>query len=261
MWDLKEQRKEHAVGGGECKHRDVRQESEEVKRPGRPSIAGISLSVSICAFLVSFAALYLSRQDAYNAIRAKREQADYLSYRLGIDLGAYRAAGQAKNVPSPAPTVARNRNRLRNTVQARADKLGLGIEIPNPLPLDTISTDALIYQADMCVRDYHGNRSVDHYMLGLYLGQAIGYLSPWAGTAGVQATGANNPLVGRAVPRETSAELDKLTGQINKQLEALGFQHRVQLHEKSGAALFDRLNELDRDIVGTYDPREQRWRR
>jgi hypothetical protein len=226
-----------------------------------PLIATIALSVSICALLVSLAALYLSRQDIRNAIRAEREQADYLSYRLGVDLGEYRAAGGVEKVPSPAPNIVANRRRVRSTVQARIDKLGLGIEVPNPLPFDTTHTDVLIYQAHICIRDYHGQRSVDHFVLGVNVGQAIGYLLPWSGSVEAKATGTGSPSASVAVPREVSAELAKLAAPINVQLEALGFKRRLHLSEESGATLYNRLNELDRGIIGIYDPREQRWHR
>ncbi len=257
----------HAGSGEENERMSVRgrragrDAKQEPQGAGLPRVYWLGLLISALALAVLSGTLAFTLYEAREATRAKWEEADYLSYRLGVDLGLYKVGCPDKDVPSPALPVAHPDYWLRNTVQARAETLGLDLEIPDPLPLDRKLMHRLIMQAHMLVRDSGGQRAVDHYVLGVNIGQAQGYLAPSIRPAEVEAREASDPPVDLPVPQEHSKALAALITHINEQLGKLGFQHRVELDQQSAVTSYDRLNDLDRTIIGDYDPRDRRWLR
>ena len=255
MGPERSEEKEHVVGTGKRRRRDERQEQDRTKRPGRDwrlVISGLAGLISLASLAVSIAALSLTRRDVWNANRARRERAEYLSYRLGVDLGIYTGASQYEGMPSLAFRVTLARDSFRTSLRAIGGDLGLAIEIPESL--NTASARAEVLRIKMRIRDTCGQRSVESYALGADLGQAIGMLLPWKVDA---EAGHSSPTM----PGATFDQVAELTRIVNKQLGILGFPQRVQLDDKVGARSFDRLNELDRALIGAWDPREGRWRR
>ncbi len=235
------------MGRGEGGRRHVRHEPEQTKRPRFLSVSVIALLISGLSLLVSGAALYLTRQDARNANRARRERAEYLSYRLGVDVGLCAGGSQYQGVPSLAPSAALARDCFRTSLKAIGGDLGLGIGIPESL--DKIAIERI----KMRIHDTCGQRAVDSFALGVDLGLAEGELLPWA--VADKTTHSPPPML-----EATSVHLAELTRLVNKQLEILGFQQRVQMDDQSGATSFDRLNKLDEMLVTAWDDGAGRWR-
>lgn len=185
--------------------------------------------------------------DARNADRAKREKAEYRSYLLGIDLGIYVNASQYDG-ERLAPAVAFARDSLRIRFAGVKDDLGLGDEVPGSF------SEADIERIKRCIYDTYGQRAVDSFALGVDLGLAEGLLLPWNVAAKAVSS---SPTV----PVATFDQAAKLAEIVNRQLGILGFPQTIQLHDKSGASLFDCFNQLDLALVGAWDSQAGRWRR
>jgi len=232
------------MGRAQLRHRDVPHEPDETRRRR----VNWSLVIAILSLVVSALTFFWTRNDISNANRAKRERAEYLSYRLGVDVGLCAGGAQYEGVPSLAPATALARDCFRTSLKAIGGDLGLDLEIPESL--DKIAIERI----KMRIHDTCGKRAVDSYVLGVDLGLAEGVLLPWAGAANAAHS---SPTAWGA----TFSQVVEPTKLANRQLEILGFQQRLQLDNKSGASSFDRLNELDRALRSAWDSRAGRWRR
>ena len=187
-------------------------------------------------------------QDARDADRATRERAEYLSYKLGMDVGMYAGGSRYKGERSLAPKVAAARDRAMVRFDGIKDDLGLGKEVPESFSKRDLEL------IKMSIYDTYGQRAFDSYVLGVNLGIAEGALLPWW-AHGKAASSSST------VPAATLDQVDKSAEIVNKQLGILGFPQRIQLHDQSGASLYDGFNQLDGALIDAWDSQAGRWRR
>jgi len=187
-------------------------------------------------------------KDVRDAERAKRERAEYLSYKVGLDLGLHRELGRYVEHPSLGSRALYRRHLTMATASVRAEALGLGIDMQSSA--DSTSVDDLIRQVKMLVRDLCGEDAHQAYVLGVNVGQAEGILWPWSGGS-------------KAMPLGTAPD-DELTEKVdtsNAQLKLLGFEQRIELPVDLSRTSYEHLNELDRSLTEAWKLEEGRWRR